>query len=100
ERADYRSVPDPKCSFVGPIDLFSTVEAHLQPPHQRFIEVVGRKRSGAPVSGSSHRKSHSAGLMAYARSCFIMSAERFVSPDEIPCAASLVEGAVCRIMVN
>ena len=71
KQPDYRSVPEPYCAYVGPIDEYSTIEANLQSPHHEFIELVGRDRTGKPVRGSPHKKSHSEGLMAYARS-FIM----------------------------
>jgi hypothetical protein len=100
ERSAYRSAPDTQCAFVGPIPLFSTIEADLQRPHREFIEVVGRTRWGDPVAGSPHTKSHSEDLMAYARSFVATTTERFVSPDEIPSGAPLVEGAVCQVTVN
>lgn len=43
ERPNYRSVPDPKCAFVGPIGVFSEVESDLQAPHRKFIEAIGGK---------------------------------------------------------
>jgi 5-methylcytosine-specific restriction protein A len=100
EQPNYRSVPDPKCAFVGAVDVFSEVEADLQAPHRAFIEVIGRKKSGEAVAGSVHRRSHSEGLMAYARSFLTTTEERFMSPDEISPSGLLIEGAVCRVTVN
>lgn len=77
EHPDYRSVPDPKCAFVGPIDRFAAIKASLQPHHRKFIDVVGRRKSGEPVSGSSLRKSHCEGLIVYARA-YVASPERGV----------------------
>jgi 5-methylcytosine-specific restriction protein A len=100
ERPNYRSVPDSKCAFVGPLGVFSEVETDLQGPHREFIEAIGRKKSGEAVSGSVHRKSHAEGLMTYARSFLTLLEDRFVSPDEVSPPRLLAEGAVCRVTVN
>lgn len=63
----YKSVPDPKCSFVGSFEEFAAIRTTLQPYHHQFIDAVGRKRTGEPVSGSPNLRSHSDGLMSYAR---------------------------------
>jgi 5-methylcytosine-specific restriction enzyme A len=102
EEPDYRSVPDPKCAFVGPLAQFLAVRAELQLAHLAFIEVVGRKRSGEPVAGSPFRKSHSPGLIAYARTFLATGADAVAdwrAGDEIA-ATGLFEGTVTTVTVN
>jgi 5-methylcytosine-specific restriction protein A len=93
----YLSVRSPCCAYIGPIDQFARIQADLQRSHREFIGVVGRTRTGTPVSGSPHTRSHSKSLMAYARS---VTAVEVRSPDEVPAGIPLVEGAVHQIAVN
>lgn len=70
----YKSVPDPKCAFYGPIDEFARIAPELQGSHRQFIELVGTKRSGQPVSGS--------GLAPRARQPVIEFARRFLAEKQ------------------
>lgn len=65
--ATYKSVPDPKCAFEGTIEKFAKLADELQPHHRRFIELVGRKKSGDPVSGSSLAPGDRQPVIAFAR---------------------------------
>ena len=103
----YKSVPDPKCSFVGSISEFALLREKLQPHHRRFIDIVGRKRTGEPVSGSPNRRSHSEELMAYARALAVRSVQQddhaeqyWLADDEVLSTAPLVEGARITLEVN
>jgi len=98
----YKSVPSPKCSFIGSIREFAKVRDTLQPYHQQFIQTVGRKRTGEPVSGSPNRRSHSEELMAYAHA---FSRQRpsetyWVADDEALSAVPIVEGSRLTLKVN
>lgn len=66
ESTRYKSVKIPACAFVGTFDEFAGVQHELQTAHRRFIEAVGRTRSGRPVKGSVQARSHSEALMSYA----------------------------------
>ncbi len=100
EQQSYQSVADSHCAFVGPINEFSAMQANLQRPHQDFIAKVGLTRSGEPVSGSPHKRSHSELLMEYARKFSEQSPLQFISPEELPSISPMIEGAVCQITVN
>ena len=104
--ADYRSVPDPKCAFVGPIKEFAEISNPLQAAHRGFIETVGRRRNGTPVAGSRMTKSHCEGIVTYARA-FIAASDRsggpglyWVSGDEASDRTSYVEGGRIALQVN
>ena len=106
ERAGYLSGPDPQCAFVGPLVEFAAFGATLLPYHRSFIDAVGRKKDGEPVSGSRATKSHSVGLIAYARA-FVASPDRgedagpyWMAKDESPSAEPHIEGARITLQVN
>jgi len=106
QMADYRSVPNPKCAFVGPIQKFAEVSASLQAPHRRFIDTVGRRKSGEPVAGSRMTKSHCEGLITYARA-FIASPDRsggatsyWTAGDESSSGTPYIEGGRIALQVN
>lgn len=104
--AGYRSVPDPKCAFVGAIKEFGEISTSLQAAHKRFIETVGRRRNGAPVAGSRITKSHCEGLVTYARAFTSGSdairerALYWVAGDEASDWTSYVEGGRIALKVN
>ncbi len=100
EPQDYQSVPVPHVAYFGPIDEYPTVQAELRRPHHHFIEQVGRTRTGEPVSGSPHRRSHSDALITYARNLLEQAPPQFVAPDELNSDFPLMEGATSKIIVN
>lgn len=105
ESSGYLSVPDPQCAFVGPLAEFAAIGSALQPYHRKFIDTVGRKKNGEPVAGSRMTKSHSPGLIAYARA-LIASPDRdkggpyWMAKDESPPEEPYVEGARITVQVN
>jgi hypothetical protein len=66
--AQYRSLPQPLCAFVGAVRDFVSLSADLEPAHHGFLSLAARAPSGAPRKGTPFRRSHHAGLVEYARS--------------------------------
>lgn len=67
EQATYKSVRTPAVALCAHHSDFEKLAHDLQVAHRAFIDVVGRRQSGEPRSGSPHTKSHTQGLIDYAR---------------------------------
>lgn len=67
EAADYRSLPQPQCAFVGRVGAFAAVESALRSSHQQFVKLAASTRSGQPREGSPFRRFHCEELLQYAR---------------------------------
>jgi hypothetical protein len=100
EQTAYKSIRNPHCAYVGPLDEYPSIAATLHDYHRAFIEAAGRTKSGTPRSGSPHVRSHSRELMAYARWFADRGMDHFLSPDEISQGNSLLEGAGRWVIVN
>ncbi len=64
----YTSVPEPRFQFSGSIADFARWQSQLTAPHEAYLNEAARAPSGKPRKGTAHAKSHSEGLMRYARS--------------------------------
>jgi hypothetical protein len=63
----YKSVPVPQCNFRGvPADL-KALPSEVEEAHAKFIDLAARAPSGKPRAGTPLKKSHSEGLLKYAR---------------------------------
>jgi len=106
ESSNYRSVPDPQCTFVGPLAEFNAIKESIQRFHQKFIDRVGTKKSGSPVSGTPYRRSHAEGLLSYARNFITLFPsggnveEYWTAADESLPDTPLFEGARLQIQIN
>jgi hypothetical protein len=67
EEGKYRSVRGEHCAFLGTPAEFAVVRVTLERAHLEFVRQAATKQSGEPIAGSPHRRSHSEGLIAYAR---------------------------------
>ena len=65
--ADYRSVSQPQSAFVGSIPEFKRWEPSLIRAHREFVELAALSPTGKPRKGTPFARSHSDGLLAYAR---------------------------------
>lgn len=54
-----------QCSFSGAVADYPYTNAVLAKAHAAFIQRAGTTKSGRPVAGSPHRKSHEPGLVEY-----------------------------------
>lgn len=104
--ANYRSLPQPLCAFVGTVEQFATIQHSLLTGHQAFIERAASTLAGTPRKGTSFRDSHSEALILYARSVQASSdIEPVVTPlwlpqEEFPVDSNLIEGARLTVQVN
>jgi hypothetical protein len=65
--ARYRSMPEPKCAFVGTIHQYANIENVTRDAHNLFVRRAASTRSGKPRAGTPFRKSHHEGLIEFAR---------------------------------
>ncbi len=71
--ANYRSLSQPICAFVGNLQEFSGLPASLQPSHEQFIKLALTTKQGQPRQGTPFQRSHSSALIQYARLACIQS---------------------------
>lgn len=67
EQASYGSLPQPLCAFVGSLRQYAGVAAAIGKGHTAFVRLAAHSPSGKPRKGSPFRRSHSEGLIQYAR---------------------------------
>lgn len=67
EQANYRSLPQPQCAFVGSLQQYAVVAEAIGKGHTAFVQLAAHAPSGKPRKGSPFRRSHSEGLIGYAR---------------------------------
>lgn len=68
EVANYRTVPQPHCAFIGSVEDFSSVEPSLRSSHELFVKRAATTQFGQPRKGTPFRRSHSELLIDFARS--------------------------------
>ena len=67
QQASYRSLPQPLCAFVGSLRQYASVAAGIAEAHTAFVQLAAHSASGRPRRGSPYSRSHSEGLIQYAR---------------------------------
>lgn len=65
--ADYKSVSQPQSAFVGSISEFQRWEPSLIRAHHAFVKLAAFSPAGKPRKGTPFARSHSDGLLSYAR---------------------------------
>lgn len=67
EHAKYGSLPQPLCAFGGSLRQYASVATAIGTGHTAFVHLAAHSPSGKPRKGSPFRRSHSDGLIQYAR---------------------------------
>lgn len=67
EATHYRSVPLPQCHYWGTLSNLKQIPSAVEEAHLRFIDLAARAPSGKPRAGTPLMKTHTPGLIAYAR---------------------------------
>lgn len=104
--ANYRSLPQPQCVFEGDAFQLREVLSSIKAGHDRFIQLAALTAAGIPRKGSPFRRSHSEGLMLYARNFLASDASEvdrsneWVPQEEVVGDSLLVEGARLTAQVN
>lgn len=100
EAPNYKTVKKSKCMFFGDFDVFRDLQEKLQPYHFGFIEIVGRRKSGEPVAGSRHKKSHCEDLVTYATDFVNSSIKETALAKNDDTTDQFFEGVLNRVFVN
>ena len=95
---DFHSVPQPQHCFIGSTSTFGSVASVLQSVHAEFVHAAAITSKGNPRKGSSFARSHSPGLVTYAKD--IVSETQLFSVAPQPQAAHLFEGAMRQVSTN
>lgn len=103
---NYRSLPRSQCAFEGDAFQFERVVSLIQTGHDQFIQLTALTAAGVPRKGTPFRRSHSEGLMSYARSFLasntsdVYASAEWVLQEEVAGDNLLVEGARLTVQVN
>lgn len=104
--ANYHSLSKSHCAFEGDALQLERVLSSIQPAHDQFIQLAAMTVTGKTRKGTPFRRSHSEGLMLYARN-FLASDTSAVNgfaewtPQEEQVSNSVfVEGARLAVQVN
>jgi hypothetical protein len=97
--AQYQSVPEISCAFVGTPDEFVVCRDSLKEAHLRFVERAATTQSGRPRIGTRFRDSHSEALIAFAYADRYPHTE-MVFPNELQPGITYIEGARKQVWVN
>jgi len=65
--ANYKSMPQPQSTFLGTVSKYSNCKQQLISYHREFLRLAALSPSGKPRKGTSFSRSHSEGLVSYAR---------------------------------
>lgn len=65
--ADYRTLPQPLCTFAGMIAAAAALPPSVWSSHAQFIKFAATTRTGQPRRGTPFRRSHCEALIHYAR---------------------------------
>ncbi|WP_309677953.1 hypothetical protein [Polaromonas sp.] len=104
--ANYRSLSKPQCAFEGDALQLKRVVGSIQAGHDRFIRLAALTAAGIPRKGTPFRRSHSEGLMLYARNFLASDAsevdrsDEWVPQEEMVGDNLFVEGARLTVQVN
>lgn len=103
---NYRSLPQPQCVFEGTVFQFDDVVGSILAGHDRFIQLAALTAAGIPRKGTPLRRSHSEGLILYARHFLdlhkpeLEGSKEWVQQEEVVGDSFLVEGARLTVQVN
>lgn len=94
---DFHSMPQHQSCFICSGSHFKSVATVLQPVHREFVQTAAVTSRGIPRKGSSYIRSHSPGLLDYAKR--IVTENLSMPPEKNP-SDSFVEGAIRRVSSN
>ena len=94
---DFYSVPQPQSFFTASVSNFDSVAIALQSIHGEFVHAAAVTSKGAPRKASSFARSHSPGLLSYAKH---VVSENSSVPTEHQTKDYYFEGAMRHVSTN